>query len=282
MAYKTLVDTKTLADHLGDPGWAIVDCRFVLSDLGAGARAYHAGHIPGAVYAHLESDLSSPIGPQTGRHPLPNPKTLAEKLGKWGISNKSQVVVYDATFGAVAARLWWLMRWLGHEAVAVLDGDMRKWERENRPITTEASVIEPTQFHPTINNDLWVDTEHVQQIVGGHSGLIIDARAEERFRGEVEPFDKVAGHIPGAINVSFEDNLDFSGVFLPPEELRAEYGAKVGKLAPAEVVQMCGSGVTACHNALAMEHAGLTGSRVYIGSWSEWITDPSRPVAKSS
>jgi len=282
MTYRTLVDTKTLAGHLDDPDWRIVDCRFVLSDLTAGLRAYHAGHIPGAVYAHLEDDLSSPVTPDTGRHPLPNPKTLAEKLGGWGISNKSQVIVYDATFGAVAARLWWLLRWLGHEAVAVLDGDIRKWEREKRAITTELPVVERAPFHPTINNKLWVDTSHVEEIVGGRSGLIIDARAEERFKGEVEPFDKVAGHIPGAINVSFEDNLDFSGEFLSVEELREAYAERIGELAPADVVQMCGSGVTACHNALAMEHAGLAGSRVYIGSWSEWITDPSRPIVKAA
>jgi len=282
MIYRTLVDTQTLETHLEDPRWSIVDCRFVLSDLGAGRRAYQAGHIPGAVYAHLEDDLSSPVGPNTGRHPLPNPKTLAEKLGGWGISNKSQVVVYDATFGAVAARLWWLLRWLGHEAVAVLDGDIRKWEREKRAITTELPVVTRAPFHPTINNNLWVDTNHVMEIVGGQRGLIIDARAEERFKGELEPFDKVAGHIPGAINVSYEDNLDFSGEFLAAEELRQAYGERMGELASTDVVQMCGSGVTACHNALAMEHAGLTGSRVYIGSWSEWITDPARPFVKAS
>lgn len=276
----TLVDTETLSRHLDNPRWVVVDCRFVLTDPEAGRRAYVAGHIPGARYAHLNEDLSSPITPTSGRHPLPSPNTLAEKLGRWGIDNKCQVVVYDDSFGAMAARLWWLLRWLGHEAVAVLDAGYQKWLQEKRLVTTELSEIKATQFHPTINNALWVDADQVLEMTRVKNGLLIDARAEERFRGELEPLDKVAGHIPGASNVPYEDNLDISSEFMSDEALREHYQAVLNNVPPEKVVHMCGSGVTACHSILAMEHAGLAGAKLYAGSWSEWITDPKRPVAK--
>jgi thiosulfate/3-mercaptopyruvate sulfurtransferase len=280
MILTTLVNTATLSRYIDDPRWVVVDCRFVLTDPDAGQRAHAAGHIPGARYAHLENDLSSPVTPASGRHPLPYPHVLAEKLGRWGIDKTSQVVVYDDTFGAMAARLWWLLRWLGHEAVALLDGGFPKWQREGRPVTREFPMIQPTQFHPTINNAMWVDAGYVEQMHGRKDGVLIDARADIRFRGDVEPLDKVAGHIPGAINIPYEDNLDFSGEFMSDEALRELYLAATNNVAPDRVVQMCGSGVTACHNILAMEHAGLVGSKLYAGSWSEWITDASRPVAK--
>ncbi|HEY5683405.1 MAG TPA: sulfurtransferase [Sulfuricaulis sp.] len=276
----TLVDTETLSRHLNDPRWVVVDCRFVLTDPEAGRRAYAAGHIPGARYAHLDEDLSSPVTPDSGRHPLPYPNGLAEKLGRWGIDKTSQVVVYDDTFGAIAARLWWLMRWLGHEAVALLDAGYPKWVREKRPVTTDLPKIEPTQFHPTINHSMCVDADNVMDMTRTKSGLLLDARAEERFRGEVELLDKVAGHIPGATNMPYEDNLDFSGEFMSDEALREHYQSVLGQVPPDKVVNMCGSGVTACHSVLAMEHAGLSGAKLYAGSWSEWITDPKRPVAK--
>ncbi len=276
----TLIDTETLSRHLDDPRWVVMDCRFSLGDPGAGARACAAGHIPGARYAHLEADLSSPVTPASGRHPLPSPNNLAEKLGGWGIDRNRQVVVYDDTFGAMAARLWWLLRWLGHEAVALLDGGFPKWQREGRPVTREAPRIQPAPFHPTVDNSLCVDSRYVQEMLRARNGLLIDARADERFRGEIEPLDKVAGHIPGAINMPYEDNLDFSGEFMSDEALREHYLAAMKNTASADVVQMCGSGVTACHNILAMEHAGLPGAKLYAGSWSEWITDPGRPVAK--
>ena len=280
MILTTLVNTETLSRHHDDPRWVVMDCRFVLTDPDAGQRAYAAGHIPGARYAHLDNDLCSPVTPASGRHPLPYPHVLAEKLGRWGIDKSSQVVVYDDTFGAMAARLWWLLRWLGHEAVALLDGGFPKWQREGRPVTQKLPMIQATQFHPTINNAMWVDADYVEQMHARKDGVLIDARADVRFRGDVEPLDKVAGHIPGAINIPYEDNLDFSGEFMSDEALRELYLAAMNHVAPDQVVQMCGSGVTACHNILAMEHAGLAGSKLYAGSWSEWITDARHPVAK--
>ncbi len=276
----TLVDTETLARYLNDTRWVVFDCRFTLTDPGAGRRAYAAGHIPGARYAHLEEDLSSPVGPTTGRHPLPDPTTLARKLGVWGVGNTKQVVVYDDSFGAVAARLWWLLRWLGHDAVALLDGGFSKWLREGRPVTAEPPHVTPARFEPRLRDELWVDSQFVARAAMDNAHIVLDARAEERFRGEVEPLDKVAGHIPGAINRPYEDNLDLSGEFLSDEALREDYAELLGGMPPERVIVMCGSGVTACHNLLAMEHAGLKGARLYAGSWSEWITDPSRPVAK--
>ena len=282
LMYKTLVDTHTLAKHLDDPSWVVVDCRFTLTDPQAGRRAYAAGHIPGARYAHLDEDLSSPITPASGRHPLPDPKVLADRLGRWGIDNAKQVVVYDDSFGAMAARLWWLLRWLGHEACALLDGGLPKWRREGFPVTTDLSEVTPARFVSAVNNALWVDSAFVERALKQGDHVLVDARAEERFRGEVEPLDKVAGHIPGAVNVPYEDNLDLSGAFLSGETLREHYTALLDDTPPPRVILMCGSGVTACHSILALEHAGLPGAKLYAGSWSAWIADPRRPVAKEA
>ncbi len=277
--YKTLIDCHTLALHIHDPQWMVVDCRFALSDPGAGRRAYEAGHIDRARYAHLNDDLSSPITPQSGRHPLPDPHRLAAKLGEWGIDNSKQVVAYDDSFGAMAARLWWLLRWLGHDSVALLDGGLPRWTREGRPVTKDTPVITPATFAPDLRDHLWVDANTVAKAVKQDDWLVIDARAEERFNGEVEMLDPVAGHIPGAINLPYEDNLHVSGRFSSAQELRELYEGLIESVRPERVIQMCGSGITACHNILAMEHAGLSGARLYAGSWSEWIRDPARPVA---
>ncbi len=278
--WQTLVDTQTLAAHLSDPNWIVFDCRFRLSDVQAGRKAYAQGHIPGAHYADLNIDLSSPVTSDTGRHPLPAVEVLSHKLGRWGVTQGKQVVVYDDSFGAMAARLWWLLRWLGHDTVAVLDGGLPVWQREGRPLSDALPPIAAQIFTPHIKPDLWIDTDAVAQNVRLPTHIVMDARSEERFRGEVEPFDSVAGHIPGAMNVPFEDNLDVSGCFLSREELRAHYLNLLVDHAPMRAIQMCGSGVTACHNVLAMEHAGLAGAKLYVGSWSEWIRDPKRPVAR--
>ncbi len=278
--YRTLIDCHTLAPHIHDPQWVVVDCRFALTKPDAGQRAYEAGHIDCARYAHLNNDLSSSITPQSGRHPLPDPHRLAAKLGEWGIDNSKQVIAYDDSFGAMAARLWWLLRWLGHDSVALLDGGLPRWTREGRPVTKDAPVVIPATFTPHVRDHMWVDANAVAKAVKQNDWLVMDARAEERFNGKIEMLDPVAGHIPGSINLPFDDNLHVSGRFSSPEELRELYAGLIENVRPEHVIQMCGSGVTACHNILAMEHAGLAGARLYAGSWSEWIRDPARPVAR--
>lgn len=279
MTYTTLISTEALAEHLNDPAWVIVDCRFTLSDTEAGRRAYAAGHLPGARYAHLDEDLSGPRDGRNGRHPLPDPAVFAQTLGRWGIDRDKQVVVYDDSFGSMAVRLWWMLRWMGHDAVALLDGGLPKWQREHRPLTSEVPVVRPTVFVPSLREDMRVDAQAVLEASRTGGRLILDARPEMRFTGEMEPIDPVAGHVPGAVNVPFDDNLDLGGTFLPPGELRAHYEALLAGRRPDQVILMCGSGVTACHDLLAMEVAGLGGAKLYPGSWSEWIADPGRPVA---
>jgi thiosulfate/3-mercaptopyruvate sulfurtransferase len=223
--------------------------------------------------------LSGAITPTSGRHPLPDPGLLANKLGLWGVDHDKQVVVYDDSFGSMAVRLWWLLRWLGHDAVALLDGGFPAWQRQGRELSAEIPVIRPAEFHPAPDNSLWVDSGAVLGALQ-QERLIIDARPEERFSGLFEPLDKVAGHIPGSLNAPFEDNLDMRGNFLKAEELRAQYESLLHGTPSREVIHMCGSGVTACHNLLALEIAGLPGGKLYVGSWSEWITDPSRPIVQ--
>jgi len=278
MNFRTLVSTEELNQHLDDASWVVVDCRFTLTDPSAGRVAYEQSHIPGARYAHLDDDLASSVGESTGRHPLPDAQILAKKLGQWGIDSGKQVVVYDDTFGAMAVRLWWLLKWLGHENVALLDGVLPKWIREKRPLTSDLPAVIPTTFEARPRDELWLSAEELQHALANNEVVLLDARAEERYSGEVEPLDKVAGHVPGAINVPWEDNLDLGGNLLSAEELREFYVEKSGGRSASEVVNMCGSGVTACHNLLAMEHAGLPGARLYAGSWSHWITDAARPV----
>lgn len=280
MSYTTLISTQELAAHMGDPNWVIFDCRFTLTDPEGGRRAYESGHIPGARYVHLEDDLSAPIGSDTGRHPLPDPKVLTGKLCQWGVGVNRQVVVYDDSYGSMAARMWWLLRWLGHPDVALLDGGYPKWQREKRPIAKEAPMdVHHASCACLPERSSWVSAEEVAETLAEKKTRLLDARPDRRFSGEYEPFDPIAGHVPGSINWPFEENLDIDGTFLPPEALREQYQALLKGAAPHQVIHMCGSGVTACHNILAMEAAGLSGSRLYPGSWSEWITDPSRPVA---
>ena len=276
----TLLSTSTLHHNLNHPDWIIIDCRFSLADSNAGGNAYRHGHLPNARYAHLDKDLSSAINSCTGRHPLPNFSALAQKLGQWGINNTSQVVVYDDASGAFAGRLWWLLRCMGHERVAVLDGGIKQWQKQGLPITTTLPTIKTTQFRVYLNEAAWINALQVQNLLAQKSICLIDARSPERYRGEQEPIDPVAGHIPGALNRPFQANLTRDGLFFPAEQLREQFLQLLGKHTAKQVVHYCGSGVTACHNLLAMEHSGLTGSRLYAGSWSEWIRNNNRRVAK--
>ena len=280
MSFTSLVSTEELARHLDDPDWIVFDCRFTLTAPEAGREQYLHEHIEGARYAHLDDDLSSPITPQTGRHPLPDKDKFVQWLRANGVTNNSQVVVYDDIFGAVAGRLWWLLKWAGHDAVALLDGCYPKWCREGHKTSQELPNITPSNFQASFRDNMLASSDDVLEFVNGNSKIVlIDARAEERFTGEIEMLDKVAGHIPGATNFVYEDNLDMGGDFLPADELKEQFNELTKGNTPDKVIHMCGSGVTACHNMIAMESIGLSGSRLYVGSWSEWITDGSRPVA---
>jgi thiosulfate/3-mercaptopyruvate sulfurtransferase len=273
----TLVTPEQLATQL--ESWVVIDCRFSLADTSYGRRVYTDGHISGARYAHLDDDLSSPKTATTGRHPLPDLAAFCAKLGAWGITPDTQVVVYDDSFGSMAVRLWWLLRGLGHQKVALLDGNFPKWTREKRPVDTAEPVVVAAVYPIPAKVEWGVDAAVVEAMRTSPVHRLIDARPEMRFSGEIEKVDPVPGHIPGAINWVFEENLDLDGTYLPAGELREQYETLLAGVSPENVVHTCGSGVTACHNVLAMEIAGLSGSRLYPGSWSEWITDPTRPVA---
>ena len=277
----TLVSVEELARHLDDAQWVVCDCRHDLAEYAAGRRAYAEGHIPGARFVHLDEDLSGPKTGLNGRHPLPHPHTFALRLGALGIDAGKQVVGYDASGGPYAARLWWMLRWLGHTRAAVLDGGWDAWKAAGLPITTQTPQIEPTTYTPRTRGDVSVDTAFVASHLGDAAVTVVDARSPDRFRGENETLDPVAGHIPGALNRFFKDNLGANGTFKSREVLARELGTLLGGRAPKSVVHQCGSGVTACHNLLAMEHAGLGGSRLYPGSWSEWVSDRARPVERS-
>jgi len=280
--YTTLISTDELAERLSDPALALFDVRHDLMQPERwGADEYRKAHLPGAMFLHIDDDLSGPKNGVNGRHPLPTPETAAALFGRMGIDATKQVVAYDQSTGVYASRLWWMLRWLGHEAVAVLDGGFAKWTREGRAVTSETAEPKATTFivknvAPTVNS------VGVEASLSRHTLLLIDARAPERFRGEVEPMDPVAGHIPGAVNRPASLNVTANGVFKPASSLRTEYQALLGGRPHSDVVHYCGSGVTACHNVLAMEIAGLAATRLYPGSWSEWVSNPARPVAKSS
>ncbi|TSA18401.1 MAG: sulfurtransferase [Betaproteobacteria bacterium] len=279
IAHTTLVSTAELAAHLDDPAWAVFDCRHSLSEPDSGAEDYAHAHIPGARFIHLDRDLSAPVNGTNGRHPLPDAQTFMRRLEAAGIDSSKQVVAYDAQTGVYAARLWWMLRWVGHEKVAVLDGGYAKWMREGHPQSAAVPQPAPARFSGQ-PRAITADVEDVLRSLGRPGRILIDARAPDRFRGENETLDPVGGRIPGSINRCFRDNLDSRACFKPAAELAGDFAALLGNAPPEAVVHSCGSGVTACHNLLAMEIAGLHGSRLYPGSWSEWCSDPSRPTEK--
>jgi thiosulfate/3-mercaptopyruvate sulfurtransferase len=282
MAHTTLVAVDILARHLHDPTWVLCDCRHDLTNYEAGRRAYAKSHIPGARFLHLDEDLSGPKTGVNGRHPLPHPITFTLRLAALGIDNAKQIIAYDASGGCYAARLWWMLRWVGHERAAVLDGGWDAWVKAGQPVTTESPTSRPTTFNPQLQPQHAVNAAFIAAHLNRAEISVLDARSADRFRGENETLDPVAGHIPGAMNRFFKLNLDGQGCFKPAAGLRQEFSALLGARAPESVVHQCGSGITACHNLLAMEIAGLTGSRLCPGSWSEWVSDPTRPVAKGN
>jgi thiosulfate/3-mercaptopyruvate sulfurtransferase len=288
VTFQTLIDAASLRGLLGGAGVAVVDCRFDLQDPEAGRQAFLRGHIPGARYADLNKDLSAPVSLSSGRHPLPSPQEFAAKLDQWGIGLGTQVIAYDESNGSFAARLWWMLRWLGHTSAAVLDGGLKAWialggalvageeaalAAENRPFL---------KFAPRVDAAAVLGAAEVASLLRDPRRLLVDARTAERYSGAIEPIDAVAGHIAGAVNHPFTQNLDADGRFLPAAELRRRWEERLAGREPRNVAAMCGSGVTACHNLLSLEIAGLSGAKLYAGSWSEWIRDPTRAIARGA
>ncbi len=272
-----LVSAAELAAHAGDADWRIFDCRHDLRDTAYGEKAYAKEHIPGALFLHLDRDLSGMATGRNGRHPLSAPEAFAARMAACGVGPRTQVVAYDNEGNAFAARLWWMLRWIGHDKVAVLDGGLAGWRRAKQPLSADVPKFPAAQL-PVRRQAQTVDADYVLARLGQPETVLLDARSEERFAGRNETLDPVGGHIPGAVNRFFMDNLDDAGVyFKSPQELREEFAVLLAGRTPEAVVQQCGSGVTACHNILAMEAAGLKGSKLYPGSWSEWCADPSRP-----
>ena len=277
MQHKTFVSGSTLNAHLGQ--WVVIDCRFDLTDQDWGFDQYLVSHVPTATYASLSRDLSGPVTGSNGRHPLPAVDLLAATLGRLGIDGSTQVVLYDQDLGAYASRFWWMLRYVGHESAAVLDGGWARWVAEGRPVRSGEEKRVPVTFVPSVRPGMLATLDEVAELSRSRAGLLVDARAPERYEGRTETIDRVAGHIPGAVNHFYKQNVTSEGTIRPREELRTSFEHTLAGHSAGDTVLYCGSGVTACQNLLAMEHAGVTGARLYVGSWSEWSSNPARPVA---
>jgi thiosulfate/3-mercaptopyruvate sulfurtransferase len=277
-SFTTLIDVASLVEH-GEEDLALFDCRSELGNPLWGEAQYGEAHIPGAQFLHLERDLSSPITADSGRHPLPDPQTFARRIAALGAGDGMQIVAYDQGNGAYAARLWWLARWIGHRRVAVLEGGIAAWRAAGLPLEKTSRAPRPRSLGVSFDARAVVDANEVDALRQRPGSLLVDARGANRFAGRDETIDPVAGHVPGARSLPFTGNLGADGKFLARDALRARFETLLGSRPPSALVAMCGSGVTACHNLLALEHAGLAGGRLYAGSWSEWIRDPRRPVA---
>jgi thiosulfate/3-mercaptopyruvate sulfurtransferase len=287
VTFTTLIGAAEIRGLVGNPGIAILDCRFDLMNPEGGRQAYLSGHIPDARYADLTTDLSAPISVTSGRHPLPSPSDFAATLARLGVNRAAQVIAYDDSAGAFAARAWWMLRWLGHTAAAVLDGGIKAWigaggTLESGPEKSLPAAVDGRDFFSHADATAVISTAELESRLSDPSFLLIDARAAERFAGTVEPIDAVAGHIKDAVNHPFSSNLGADGRFLPAPLLRQAWEERLAGRSPTQVAAMCGSGVTACHNLLSMEVAGLHGAKLYAGSWSEWIRDPRRPIARGA
>jgi len=282
MSYTTLITCEQLEKQLNEPELLVVDCRFNLVKTEAGREAYEKDHIPGAIYAHLDDDLSGEIVPgTTGRHPLPEVDALANLLSRWGVTTKTQIVAYDDTVGAIASRLWWMLQWVGHKNVAVLNGGYNNWQSQGKPCSNDVKKISEVNYNANINNGLQVEVDEVYQLSQSQKGCIVDARTSDRFCGENETLDPIGGHIPGAINAPFVNNIDENGKFKSKQKLAKQFENVLGQQTQPPIIY-CGSGVTAAHNILAMAYAGVGSARLYAGSWSHWITDENRPIETCS
>ena len=280
MAHTTLISAGTLASRLDDPSWLIADCRYNLKDEAWGRAEYLPSHIPGAVFVNLAHDLAGPRTGTNGRHPLPSPEAMAATFGRLGIGDKTQVVAYDQDTGAYASRLWWMLRYMGHHAVAVLDGGLAAWMHAGGAVGAGEEHRAPVVFTPRPRTEMRVAVDEAAGLVGNTNAMLVDARSPQRFEGQPDPLDHVSGHIPGARNRFYKDNLAQDGTMRSAGDLRADFERVLGDRSADQVVMYCGSGVTACHNLLAMERAGLPGAKLFAGSWSEWESDPKRPVEK--
>lgn len=273
-----LIDAATLTRHLTDPAWIIFDCRHDLARPERGAELYAEGHLPGAHFAAVDRDLSGPKTGANGRHPLPAAADFAAFLSRHGITTASTVIAYDDVGGQYAARLWWMLRWVGHTRAALLDGGFPMWRADGRPLSRDVPMPTPTPFTAAPDASQLCTAAQILAHLGDPACAVLDARTAERYRGETEPIDPVAGHIPGALNRFYKLNLNADLTLRPAAELRAEFTALLAGRRPADIAHQCGSGITACANLFAMEYAGLPGSKLYPGSWSEWIADPARPT----
>jgi len=283
MTFDTLITPAELSEIAGRRSTCVVDCRFSLLEPERGRSDYDRGHVPGAVYAHLDEDLAGPVGTTTGRHPLPDAAAFIACLRSWGISNDSQVVAYDDGSGGVAARLWWMLRWLGHDSVAVLDGGYAGWVAAGLPVSDAVETPEPGAFRGRADEGMTTSADELDRHLASAEGyILVDAREARRFRGEVEPIDPVAGHVPGALNLPFALAIDETGAWKPPEGLKALWDSQVPELPDRGWAVMCGSGVTACHLALSAKLAGRSEPRLYVESWSGWQRNPDRPVATAA
>tara|TARA_B100001769_G_C22087150_1_gene586134 strand:- start:460 stop:1311 length:852 start_codon:yes stop_codon:yes gene_type:complete len=279
MSYKTIISAENLINSLQDENTLVFDCRCDIKDTTYGIQAYTEGHIPGSIYVNVDTDLASEKTPSSGRHPLPDADALSEKLSQWGLSSEKQAVIYDDASGAFAGRMWWILKWLGHKKVAVLDGGLGSYMSIGGKLTTDETIFEKNIFNPNIQSEMVVEITDVEEAQYKMNKLIIDARSKERYLGIKDLVDPIAGHVPGAISHPLSLNLNKDGKFRSPEDLKLAFDKIIADTTSENVISMCGSGITACHNILAMEIAGIKGIKLYVGSWSEWITDKSRPIA---
>ena len=280
MSYKTIISAKDLIKNINNENFIIFDCRCDISDSSYGLEAYNEGHIENSIFVDIDHDLASEKTVDSGRHPLPDPELFSEKLSQWGMTNNKQAVIYDDAGGAFAGRMWWILKWLGHSDVAVLDGALGAWMSAGGKLTSKNTIFERAVFEPNLNDSMHVSIKDVEDAQYKMNKLIIDARSKERYLGIKDPVDPIAGHIPGAISHPLGKNLDKNGHFKSPEELRHNFIKLIGDTASSDIISMCGSGITACHNILALEISGIKNVSLFVGSWSEWITDKSRPIAK--